>query len=98
MSCLSAIPFNKQQIWGCIVANQVETFERYDQAYWTYTNALDDTRLPAFIRALTDQKPVSFKGQIFFIKRILMLETHTIIVLKVVHFENKTKSVDVVKE
>lgn len=61
----------------------IETFQQYDQCYWTYTNDLSDERLPAFIRALTNHQPVSFKGKVFFICRILLCEEKTIIVLKV---------------
>lgn len=63
--------------------NEVETFRQYDQCYWMYTNDLSDERLPAFIQALTNHQPVSFKGRIFFIRRILMCEEKIIIVLKV---------------
>lgn len=59
-------------------------FMQYDQCYWTYTSNLSDERLPAFIRALTESKPVSFQGNVYFIRRILMCEEKTIIVLKAV--------------
>lgn len=57
-------------------------FTQYDKLYWVYTSHLSDTRLPAFIQALTQGKPVSFQTRVYFIKRILMMEEKTIIVLK----------------
>ena len=62
--------------------SETATFERYDQAYWTYTSQLSDERLPAFIKALIEHKPISFKGKIFYLRRILMTDDKTIIVLK----------------
>lgn len=79
------------------MSNQVSTFERYDKLYWTYTSQLDDQRLPAFINALTQNKPVSFRGNVFYIKRILLMEEKTIIVLRVIQIENKNKPAHVVK-
>jgi hypothetical protein len=58
-------------------------FTRYDDRYWTYTTDLADTRLPAFVQALIQSKPVAFKDHIYFVRRILMCEESTIIVLKV---------------
>lgn len=65
------------------MTGSIETFQQYDATYWTLTSNLSDEKLPLFIRALTNHQPISFKGKIFFICRILMCEEKTIIVLKV---------------
>lgn len=59
-------------------------FEKYDAVYSTYTSALDDTRLPAFIQAILTKRPVSFQSKIYYIVRMLITTEKTIIVLKVV--------------
>ena len=61
----------------------VSVFAPYDECYATYSTVdLSDERLPLFISALTQAKPVSFKGKIYFIRRILMCEEQTTVVLK----------------
>lgn len=56
---------------------------RYDDGYATYHTAdLNDARIPAFIQALTQAKPVSFQGKVYLIRRILLCEKKTIVVLK----------------
>lgn len=61
----------------------VAELKKYDALWYTYTSHIDDTRLPAFIEALTQSKPVSFQGKIYTIQRILMCVEKTIVVLKV---------------
>ncbi len=83
---MANLPVTKKQFEAKKAAEIDATaqFTRYDTMYWTYTSSLDDARLPAFINALTQGKPVSFQGKVYFIRRILMCEEKTIIVLKLV--------------
>lgn len=81
------------------MSEQIGTLTRYDDVYATYQTAdLNDARIPAFIQALTQSKPVSFKGKVYLIRRILMCEDQTIIVLKALKVENKNQSAPMVKE
>lgn len=90
------IGFNSTEpTFSAIEAPDPTVFQQYDTAYWTYTSNLSDERLPLFINALTKHQPVSFKGKVFFIRRILMCEEKTIIVLKVIKVESQNKSSDV---
>lgn len=58
------------------------TFVQYDEAYWTYTTQLNDARLMAFIRAMSEEKPVSFQGKVYNIMRISIMPETTIVVLR----------------
>lgn len=63
--------------------------EKYDAVYATYQTAdINDARIPAFIQALTQSKPVSFQGKIYLIRRILLCEEKTIVVLKAIKVES----------
>lgn len=65
-------------------SNEKRMLEKYDAVYSTYTSDLDDVRLPLFIKALVDKKPISFQLRIYYIMRILLTAEKTIIVLKAV--------------
>jgi len=66
-----------------LAVDDLAVFAPYDECYATYSTAdLSDERLPLFINALTQAKPVSFRGKVYFIKRIQMMEDQTIVVLK----------------
>lgn len=73
---------SNEPTFTALEASNPPVFTQYDTYYWTYTSDLSDERLPAFIKALTESKPVSFQGSVYFIRRILMCEEKTIIVLK----------------
>lgn len=62
--------------------NTSDRVERFDQIYSTYTAALDDQRLPKFIQAMIQHKPVSFQGEVYTIQHIHLTPVKTIVVLK----------------